>query len=191
MSICTNVYRGMDYACRTECLWWVIMGLGPCRVGLCNNISSFMPIMYKNWSFLPYLILETKIAHHSVISILTLAAWLLWIPTATMFSHLSPTTLQSDLRTIPLSLPPTRVLSDCHLRRKQAFQLLLCRISMSHCSWWLAFAIKILRSSSPLRPAKSSVLPTSPFQRTQLGVATKRVTSSTFLCLRCIHIPLL
>ena len=36
------------------------MDLGPCTVGLCNNISSFMPIMSKNWSFLPLLILETK-----------------------------------------------------------------------------------------------------------------------------------
>ena len=56
---------GMDYACRTECFWWVIMGLGPCRVGLCSNVSSFIPIIYKNWSFLPHLILETKIAHHT------------------------------------------------------------------------------------------------------------------------------
>jgi hypothetical protein len=41
------------------------MGLGPCRVGLCSNISSFIPIIYKNLSFLPHLILETKIAHRS------------------------------------------------------------------------------------------------------------------------------
>ena len=44
------------------------MDLGPCRVGLCNNISSFMPIISKNWSFLPHLILETKIAHHTITS---------------------------------------------------------------------------------------------------------------------------
>jgi hypothetical protein len=31
---------GMDYACRTECFWWVIMGLEPCRVGLFSNISK-------------------------------------------------------------------------------------------------------------------------------------------------------
>jgi hypothetical protein len=65
---------GMDYACRTECFWWVIMGLGPCRVGLCSNIFSFIPIIYKNWSFLPHLILETKIAHHTVTS-RTLMDW--------------------------------------------------------------------------------------------------------------------
>ena len=41
------------------------MGLGPFRVGLCSNLSSFIPIIYKNWSFLPHLILETKIAHQN------------------------------------------------------------------------------------------------------------------------------
>ena len=67
--------EGMEYACRTECFWWVIMGLGPCRVGLCSNISSFIPIIYNNWYFLPHLILETKTAHHIPPSLMLSAAF--------------------------------------------------------------------------------------------------------------------
>jgi hypothetical protein len=41
------------------------MGLGPWWVQLCSNISCFMPIMLNNWPFLPHLIVETKIVHHT------------------------------------------------------------------------------------------------------------------------------